>query len=605
MTLITMQRGKVVMRDGKVGTEQACCCQCDPCSLCHSPCLSVTFSGFSGSVEPCDECNNLNGTYLLTRGKGYQPDISLAVKAKTGFGAVLTPTIAYDNSDGSYSITAVTIDKAGTCYSPDAEVFVKVAGGFVACSDDPLFALTVGREEPLLDLSTIDDSISPAGTGANLTPVYTPAVTTPGSETWSLDSVTVTASGQDYDMLATVQIKTKGCTVTISPAVARVRTVASIPAQSATFIETKAGAGATVSVTWSPRSLPPFPAAGHLDGIPHWDPVVSASGGAGYAVNDSIKVTLSAEHYSGSGPLSQRAGTWIVGVVTTVDGSGAITGVSSIDFPYYRSDGSIDSVEVLDGGEYYTPGGIESVTVLNPGTIWPDEACRYTLCDLTECKYGNPPESKCRTISLISASDGFHLTVSLSPDDSVIYSASVSPEGNTCSSLEFDSEAVATSVCTTTGTATVTGVTCTSAPPEDSCCKPLCETDWCPEDGCDSRQVVVTVTFCNHTATLQVPIPGAATLSLDLDGDGPGESYVVIDAQMVCGCNDWILTVGVCAYCEETNEFASDGFTGTIQFSGNEEPGGGYCPEIGPVTLECFGDQFGIPCKTTVAASVE
>ena len=31
MTLITFSDGKVVMRDGKVGTEQACCCGCPSC----------------------------------------------------------------------------------------------------------------------------------------------------------------------------------------------------------------------------------------------------------------------------------------------------------------------------------------------------------------------------------------------------------------------------------------------------------------------------------------------------------------------------------------------------------------------------------------------
>lgn len=470
MTKITLQDGKVVLRAGKVGTEQACCCQCDPCSLCLSPCLEVTLSGFAGDSTPCDECDYLNGTYVLKRGAGFQPQIDLTIKATTGSGAVLTPAIGYDNADGSYSITGVTIDKAGTCYSADASVVVTILGGFVACGDDPLFSVTVGREEPLLDLSDIDDSISPAGTGADLTPVYAPAATTPGAETWSLDSVTVTASGQDYDNLAAVQIKTKGCTVAISPAVARVRTVATIPVQSATFIETTAGTNATFSVTWSPRSLPPFPTPGHLDGIPHWDPVVSASGGTGYAVNDNVKVTLSAEHYSGSGSLSQKAGSWIVGTVTAVDGSGAITGVSSIAFPCYRSDGSIDSVEVLDGGEYYTPGGIESVTVLNPGTIWPDEACRYTICEPTDCTYGDPAEAKCRTITLLAASDGYHLTVSHSPPQTAIYSATLAPEGNSCSGLEYTSESVIESTCSTVGTVTVTGVACDGPPPEDSCC---------------------------------------------------------------------------------------------------------------------------------------
>jgi hypothetical protein len=45
MTLITFQDGKPVLRDGAVGTEQACCCGCDPClvrlcaayAICNDP----------------------------------------------------------------------------------------------------------------------------------------------------------------------------------------------------------------------------------------------------------------------------------------------------------------------------------------------------------------------------------------------------------------------------------------------------------------------------------------------------------------------------------------------------------------------------------------
>jgi hypothetical protein len=40
MTLITFQDGKVVLRDGKVGTEQACCCQ--EC-VCPELCDGITF----------------------------------------------------------------------------------------------------------------------------------------------------------------------------------------------------------------------------------------------------------------------------------------------------------------------------------------------------------------------------------------------------------------------------------------------------------------------------------------------------------------------------------------------------------------------------------
>ena len=52
MTLIAVQDGGVVFRDGKVGTEQACCCE-QPC-VCpdmQSLCISVELTDYSGVVH--------------------------------------------------------------------------------------------------------------------------------------------------------------------------------------------------------------------------------------------------------------------------------------------------------------------------------------------------------------------------------------------------------------------------------------------------------------------------------------------------------------------------------------------------------------------------
>ena len=49
MTLITLQDGKVVMRDGKVGTEQACCCG----GCC---CVDGVADGTKTTREACEEC---------------------------------------------------------------------------------------------------------------------------------------------------------------------------------------------------------------------------------------------------------------------------------------------------------------------------------------------------------------------------------------------------------------------------------------------------------------------------------------------------------------------------------------------------------------------
>lgn len=56
MTLITMQDGKVVMRDDKAGTEQACCCggECSidaDCALACDCCLAGQCFGF-GEMPP-------------------------------------------------------------------------------------------------------------------------------------------------------------------------------------------------------------------------------------------------------------------------------------------------------------------------------------------------------------------------------------------------------------------------------------------------------------------------------------------------------------------------------------------------------------------------
>ena len=63
MTLITFEDGKVVFRDGAVGTEQACCCGEDepcsgPCVVCEGACQWTNDPDF-------DEFPPVNGWYLI------------------------------------------------------------------------------------------------------------------------------------------------------------------------------------------------------------------------------------------------------------------------------------------------------------------------------------------------------------------------------------------------------------------------------------------------------------------------------------------------------------------------------------------------------------
>jgi hypothetical protein len=54
VTRITFQDGKVVLRDGKVGTEEACCCcSCPPCSDTFS--FSVELGGLTATTNFCSD----------------------------------------------------------------------------------------------------------------------------------------------------------------------------------------------------------------------------------------------------------------------------------------------------------------------------------------------------------------------------------------------------------------------------------------------------------------------------------------------------------------------------------------------------------------------
>jgi len=76
MTLITFQDGQPVMRDGKIGTEQGCCCECA---------ISLTaYIGFSGdpnfpefNAEYCEGLNaNLEWLLAAAQAAGWSASIS-------------------------------------------------------------------------------------------------------------------------------------------------------------------------------------------------------------------------------------------------------------------------------------------------------------------------------------------------------------------------------------------------------------------------------------------------------------------------------------------------------------------------------------------------
>lgn len=118
-------------------------------------------------------------------------------------------------------------------------------------------------------------------------------------------------------------------------------------------------------------------------------------------------------------------------------------------------------------------------------------------------------------------------------------------------------------------------------------------------------EVTISISFCGMSVNVTMPIPGFLN-SLLSTVELPDGSFIVPSASIYCTPCGWTLDIGICAYCVETDQFASEGFTASIPFAATEETlGAGHCPESGAVELECFGEQFGIPCITTTSATIE
>jgi hypothetical protein len=178
MTKITFQGGKVVMRDGKVGTEQGCCCGCD----CNCFTVEPGDGEWSQEIDSCivagEDCEffgqNVNPYFGVTWAdnflathqgcklvfqtatgvSGYyfrlwkcvgdsfvdvsesafnplapsEPDITLGMGGSAGTGAVLTATVtANGTTPQTWGVSAVTVDDGGSGYT-DGEYLTVTLG---------------------------------------------------------------------------------------------------------------------------------------------------------------------------------------------------------------------------------------------------------------------------------------------------------------------------------------------------------------------------------------------------------------------------------------------------------------------------------------------
>jgi hypothetical protein len=489
VTRITLQDGKIVLRDGKVGTEEACCCGCAACPYCSASCLEIVLSGWSGSVSGCD-CADINGTYLLSRGTGVAPTATVTVTDSTGSGAVIQATLAFNPATGTFFVTSATVISAGDDYSSEASAAVSLVGGTVECDKNPQLTLERENVEPTTDFFLdVDDALG--GAGDALTVVWAPENTTPGSETWKVDSVTVSNGGTGFDLWQTVRIpsslindpilpidSTQSSLIGFTSVDRAVPVIASFSVVDA-FGNPSGGSGASFSVVWEIDDT----TTDFLDSVqPGADnrfwrivSVTVLNGGSGYAAGDVVRYTLNGRHVD-TGMANSAAADYVL------DGLGVSGGEFVVPTAYplgagptlAKSNGTIQSVVITQPGEWYQQSGITGVIIDNPGSIvasggsvdLPEGAlpgCAYTRCEQITCG----EQEVCLSVSLVATEDSYILNVAINGE--AVASASKSSEDASCDSIEFTSEDFEGPSCSP-GTASVSAVACDTGPPEEACC---------------------------------------------------------------------------------------------------------------------------------------
>jgi hypothetical protein len=282
VTRITLQDGKIVLRDGKVGTEEACCCeqQCD-CS--------------SAGFEPAIASDAERGL------------VWLEFSACIGDGAVGTVDAPAATSPCDFEglagpITGVTLTNGG--------------GGYAR----------LGRVAP-----TISPSVS-GGSGATFSVALEEKSEFLGDEClpvpyWEVDSVAVTAAGSGYSDGAAVTFTAAAGDTTIESAAGRAYVEIDEPVEQ--FSITSSGSGAVLEAVW--QALPdtdwldsrtPDPCPAPPKTTYRLMSVNVVSGGSGYSQFDLIEITFASP---ADGVVAPFGAAFID--VDSVDGNGAITGV--------------------------------------------------------------------------------------------------------------------------------------------------------------------------------------------------------------------------------------------------------------------------------------
>lgn len=348
MTLITVQDGKIVLRDGKVGTGEACCCGICPCSWPRL--LSVTVAGFP------------DGYYWASRnggqppeGGGFEPACGEGANAgdpAVRFGGVAVGQAGYQYSaryrDLNATFTAEYVEGSGcTCpqWYGDIEVVAVSGDDNLPAEECPTpqlagMTITLCQQESYVNLI-----ISAPGTegGQQATATVT------GISSGAISATQITSAGSGYAYLETERVEP---TVTAS-------------------IGSATGSGAELSVTLSETT--------DFNGDAVWEVtgVTVISPGSGYSEYDWVDFIVTdgeVGFFGASAFLTLNRLQPTLGVTaSTSGGSGATFSVSLTATTDFNGNDvwQVDSVSVTNGGSGYQAADTLSIDSDGAVEVWP------------------------------------------------------------------------------------------------------------------------------------------------------------------------------------------------------------------------------------------
>ena len=307
MTLITFQDGKPVLRDGKVGVGEACCC-----GGCHRCIRDGEWDCQYTTRESCEECEYACLERLQTECNGECPEGATP--------ATITPSLeVHGSSPQQYATGSLTVG---------CGVILSAAVTF----SEPSFA-SVAKTAPTLTLpgnATGTVSTQPQGDG-----------------TYAVSEVTVTDGGSGYADGEFLIFDTAADDVTVFSATAIARVAYTEPQNATVSVSSTGGSGAVFSLAWQLMPTPPQ----SQPNVTHYRPIITITdGGTGYADYDQIFISFSSPEDGGEAEY-----VYIDADIVGPNGEIEQIYMDPTDGGLYygAATDALESVELGQGGSYY------------------------------------------------------------------------------------------------------------------------------------------------------------------------------------------------------------------------------------------------------------